>query len=165
MIHGIQPGPLLFENQGRLIYGLFGAMIMANFLNLWIGQLGLRLWVKVVSAPQSFIYVSAILLCIVGVSISEGGLFSVVIMLIFAALGYIMTRYGFSIIIFIIAFFLGPRFEISIAQSTALMSGDWFRIIEYPIAIVLLGLAGLVLFYFLRSLRAAHPNIKKEFKT
>jgi hypothetical protein len=30
---------------------------------------------------------------------------------------------------------------------------------------VLLGLAGLVLFYFLRSLRAAHPNIKKEFKT
>ena len=165
MIHGIQPGPLLFENQGRLIYGLFGAMIMANFLNLWIGQLGLRLWVKVVSAPQSFIYVSAILLCIVGVSISEGGLFSVVIMLIFAALGYIMTRYGFSIIIFIIAFFLGPRFEISIAQSTALMSGDWFRIIEYPIAIVLLGLAGLVLFYFLRSLRAAHTNIKKEFKT
>ena len=165
MIHGIQPGPLLFENQGRLIYGLFGAMIMANFLNLWIGQLGLRLWVKVVSAPQSFIYVSAILLCIVGVSISEGGLFSVVIMLIFAALGYIMTRYGFSIIIFIIAFFLGPRFEISIAQSTALMGGDWFRIIEYPIAIVLLGLAGLVLFYFLRSLRAAHPNIKKEFKT
>ena len=34
MIHGIQPGPLLFQNQGRLIYGLFGAMIMANFLNL-----------------------------------------------------------------------------------------------------------------------------------
>ena len=165
MIHGIQPGPLLFQNQGRLIYGLFGAMIMANFLNLWIGQLGLRLWVKVVSAPQSFIYVSAILLCIVGVSISEGGLFSVVIMLIFAALGYIMTRYGFSIVIFIIAFFLGPRFEISIAQSTALMGGNWFRIVEYPIAIILLGLAGLMLFYFLRKLRAAHPKIKKESKT
>lgn len=164
MIHGIQPGPLLFENQGRLIYGLFGAMIMANFLNLWIGQLGLRLWVKVVSAPQSFIYVSAILLCIVGVSISEGGLFSVVIMLIFAALGYIMTRYGFSIVIFIIAFFLGPRFEISIAQSTALMGGNWFRIVEYPIAIVLLGLAGLTLFYFLRGLRTPHSNISTESK-
>lgn len=26
MIHGIQPGPLLFENQGQLFYGLFGAM-------------------------------------------------------------------------------------------------------------------------------------------
>ena len=88
-----------------------------------------------------------------------------VIMLIFAALGYIMTRYGFSIVIFIIAFFLGPRFEISIAQSTALMGGNWFRIVEYPIAIILLGLAGLMLFYFLRKLRAAHPKIKKESKT
>ena len=137
MIHGIQPGPLLFKDQGRLIYGLFGAMVMANFLNLWIGQIGLRIWVKVISAPQSFIYVSAIMLCIVGVSMAAGGLFSVTIMLLFALLGYIMTRYGFSIVIFIIAFFLGPRFEISIAQSTSLMSGDWTRIVEYPIAIAL----------------------------
>lgn len=150
MIHGIQPGPLLFKDQGRLIYGLFGAMVMANFLNLWIGQVGLRLWVKVVSAPQSFIYVSAILLCIVGVSMAEGGLFSVVVMLVFAALGYIMNRYGFSIVIFIIAFFLGPRFEISIAQSTSLMSGDWTRIVEYPIAVALLVLSALVLFLILR---------------
>ncbi len=151
MIHGIQPGPLLFKEQGRLIYGLFGAMIMANFLNLWIGQLGLRLWVKVISAPQSFIYVSAIMLCIVGVSMAAGGLFGVVVMLVFAMLGYIMNRYGFSIVIFIIAFFLGPRFEISIAQSTALMSGDWTGIIEYPIAVALLVLSVLVLFLILRS--------------
>ena len=48
-----------------------------------------------------------------------------------------MTRYGFSIVIFIIAFFLGPRFEISVAQSTSLMSGDWTRIVEYPIAVAL----------------------------
>ncbi|MGB1161166.1 MAG: tripartite tricarboxylate transporter permease, partial [Alphaproteobacteria bacterium] len=156
MIHGIQPGPLLFENQGRLIYGLFGAMIMANFLNLWIGQLGLRLWVRVVSAPQSFIYVSAILLCIVGVAMSEGGMFGVVVMVIFAAFGYVMKRFGFSIVIFIIAFFLGPRLEMSIAQSTALMSGDWTRIIEYPIAVVLLGLAAALLFWFVRrSMKAA----------
>ena len=151
MIHGIQPGPLLFKDQGRLIYGLFGAMVMANFLNLWIGQIGLRIWVKVISAPQSFIYVSAIMLCIVGVSMAAGGLFSVTIMLLFALLGYIMTRYGFSIVIFIIAFFLGPRFEISVAQSNSLMSGDWTRIVEYPIAIALLVLSVITLFFILRG--------------
>ena len=160
MIHGIQPGPLLFENQGRLIYGLFGAMIMANFLNLWIGQLGLRLWVRVVSAPQSFIYVSAIMLCIVGVAMSEGGMFGVVVMLIFAAFGYVMNRFGFSIVIFIIAFFLGPRLEMSISQSTALMSGNWTRIIEYPIAVALLTLAVVMLFLFVRrSLKAASGEV------
>ena len=65
-----------------------------------------------------------------------------------------MNRYEFSIVIFIIAFFLGPRFEISIAQSTSLMSGDWTKIVEYPIAIALLVLSVLMLFLILR--RSAH---------
>ena len=82
---------------------------------------------------------------------AAGGLFSVTIMLLFALLGYVMTRYGFSIVIFIIAFFLGPRFEISIAQSNSLMSGDWTRIVEYPIAIALLVLSVITLFFILRG--------------
>ena len=151
MIHGIQPGPLLFKDQGRLIYGLFGAMIMANFFNLWIGQLGLRLWVRVVSAPQSIIYLSALLLCIVGVSMAAGGLFAVSIMLIFAVFGYVMQSLGFSNVIFLIAFFLGPRFEVSLAQTMALTSGDLTRIVEYPIAIVLLGFSVIVTVWFLRK--------------
>lgn len=149
MIHGIQPGPLLFQDQGRLIYGLFGAMIMANFLNLWVGQAGLRFWVKVVSAPESIIFASALLLCIVGVSMATGGLFGVAVMLIFAGIGYLMTSYGYSVVIFIIAFFLGPRFEISLSQSLALMDGDWTRVINYPIALVLLVLAVAAAFWFL----------------
>jgi putative tricarboxylic transport membrane protein len=105
MIHGIQPGPLLFQDQGRLIYGLFGAMIMANFLNLWVGQLGLRFWVKVVSAPESVIFASALLLCITGVSMATGGLFGVIVMLVFAAAGYLMSSFGYPGVIFIIAIF------------------------------------------------------------
>ena len=138
MIHGVKPGPLLFQEQGRLIYGLFGAMIMANFINLGIGQLGLRLWVRIVSAPESFIFASALLLCIVGVSMATGGLFGVAVMLVFALLGYLMTSYGYSVVIFIIAFFLGPRFEISLSQSLALTNNDIIMIVQYPFALVLL---------------------------
>ncbi|MFT7530841.1 MAG: putative tricarboxylic transport membrane protein, partial [Gammaproteobacteria bacterium] len=149
MIHGIQPGPLLFQDQGRLIYGLFGAMLMANFLNLWVGQIGLRFWVKVVSAPESVIFASALLLCIVGVSMATGGIFGVAVMLIFAAIGYLMTSFGYSVVIFIIAFFLGPRFEISLSQSLALMNADLTRIVDYPIALVLMALSVISLFWFL----------------
>ncbi|WP_170329006.1 tripartite tricarboxylate transporter permease [Ruegeria arenilitoris] len=150
MIHGIQPGPLLFQDQGRLIYGLFGAMIMANFLNLWVGQVGLRFWVKVVSAPESIIFASALLLCIVGVSMATGGIFGVIVMLVFAGIGYLMSSFGYSVVIFIIAFFLGPRFEISLSQSLALMNGDWTRIIEYPIALLLLLVSIISIWWFLR---------------
>ena len=151
MIHGMQPGPLLFENQGRLVYGLFGAMIMANFVNLWVGQLGLRLWVKVVSAPESIIFSSALLLCFVGVSMATSGLFGVTIMLIFAVIGYLMASFGYSLVIFIIAFFLGPRFEKSIAQSLALTNGDLTQILKSPVAVALLFLSVVSVFYFLRK--------------
>jgi putative tricarboxylic transport membrane protein len=149
MIHGMQPGPLLFEQQGRLVYGLFGAMIMANFVNLWVGQLGLRFWVKVVSAPESIIFSSALLLCFVGVSMATNGLFGVAVMLIFAVLGYLMTSFGYSIVIFIIAFFLGPRFEKSLGQSLALTKGDLFLIYESPVALALLIMAVVSFFWFL----------------
>ncbi len=155
MIHGMQPGPLLFENQGRLVYGLFGAMIMANFINLWIGQIGLRFWVKVVSAPESIIFASALLMCIVGVSMATSGLFGVAVMLIFAVVGYVMSSFGYSLVIFIIAFFLGPRFEISIAQTLALTNGDLTQIHRYPVALVLLVLSVAAVVYLLRRNRAA----------
>ena len=151
MIHGMQPGPLLFENQGRLVYGLFGAMIMANFVNLWVGQLGLRLWVRVVSAPESIIFSSALLLCFVGVSMATSGLFGVAIMLIFAVIGYLMASFGYSLVIFIIAFFLGPRFEKSIAQSLALTNGDLTQVLKSPVALALLVLSVVSVVWFLRK--------------
>ncbi|MDA4847909.1 tripartite tricarboxylate transporter permease [Hoeflea poritis] len=162
MIHGMQPGPLLFETQGRLVYGLFGAMIMANFVNLWVGQIGLRIWVKVVSAPESVIFASALLLCFVGVSMAASGLFGVAVMLVFAVIGYLLSSFGYSLVILIIAFFLGPRFEISIAQSLALMNGDLTRIYQYPVAVALLVLSVVSVFWFLakRSPEDHEPSEK-----
>ena len=141
MIHGVQPGPLLFEQQGRLVYGLFGTMIMANLMNLVIGQFGLRLWIRVVQAPESIIFSVALLLCIVGVSMATGGLFGVAVMLIFAGIGYVMNSLGFSVVVFIIAFFLGPQFEIALSQTLVLLDGNPLALQNNPIAMVLMLLA------------------------
>ncbi len=116
-------------------------MIMANFANLFIGQLGLRLWSFVIRAPESVIFSTAILLCIAGVYLATGGLFGVIIMLMAAALGYVMTSFGFSPVIFIIAFFLGGRFEIALSQSLVLLDGNPLAVINYPIALALFMIA------------------------
>ena len=47
IIHGFAPGPWMFEDHGRLIYGMFAAMVIANVLNFVIGTFGLRLFAKV----------------------------------------------------------------------------------------------------------------------
>jgi putative tricarboxylic transport membrane protein len=140
-IQGIQPGPLLFEQQGRLIYGLFGAMLMANLMNLLIGQASLRLWTRVIAAPESIIFSSALLLCIVGVYMSTGGLFGVAVMLVFAMVGYVMTLFGYSVVVFIIAFFLGNRFETYLSQTLVIVDGDPSVLLGHPIALALLVLS------------------------
>jgi putative tricarboxylic transport membrane protein len=141
IIHGIQPGPLLFEQQGRLIYGLFGAMIIANFANLWVGQISLRFWSRVISAPESIIFSSALLLCFIGVFMSTGGLFGVSVMLFFGVLGFIMSLMGYSVVVFIITFFLGQKFERLLSQTLVIIDGEPSDIIRFPFAIFLLFLA------------------------
>lgn len=140
-IHGIQPGPLLFQNQGRLIYGLFGAMMMANLMNLLIGHASLRIWSRVVRAPEAIIFPSALLFCIAGVYVSTGGMFGVVIMLISALLAYGMQALGYPVIVFIIALFLGPNFESTLSQSLVILDADPRALLHHPIALLLLILA------------------------
>ncbi len=159
MIHGVQPGPFLFEQQGRLIYGLFGAMIIANALNFLVGQVGLRLWARVVTAPESFIFSTALLLCFVGVSLASGGVFGVGVMLAFAVLGFVMNAFGFSVVIFIIAFFLGPRFEISLSQTLALLNGDPLKLLSYPFGVALMLLAIVVTILLARRQAKAEADL------
>ncbi|MEM8849043.1 MAG: tripartite tricarboxylate transporter permease [Pseudomonadota bacterium] len=150
MIHGLQPGPLLFQNQGRLVYGLFGAMVLANVMNLLVGQLGLRLWVRVVRAPQGVIFAAAVLLCIVGVGMATGGLFGVAVMLGFAALAWVMAAFGYSVVIMVIAFFLAPRAEISLSQALVLTNGEPAALLSHPVAIFLVLVGAITLWRALR---------------
>ncbi len=161
LIHGVQPGPLLFKEQGQLIYGLFGALLMANVLNLISGLVGLRFWARIIRAPESIIFPGALLLCMVGVYLATGGLFGVAVMFVFAVLGYLMSAYGYSVIVFVIAFFLGERFELSLSQSLNILDGDISILLSHPVALLLLILSGLSIFWFgsgRRGTGTSHPN-------
>ena len=96
-------------------------------------------------------FLLGLLLCFVGVSMATSGLFGVSIMLIFAVLGYVMASFGYSLVIFIIAFFLGPRFEKSIAQSLSLTNGDLSQVLNSPVAAALLILSLVSVIWFLRT--------------
>ena len=147
IIHGVQPGPLLFEQQGRLIYGLFGAMLVANVCNLGVGQFGMRLWAFAISAPRSVIFPAALLLCITGTYIASGGFFGVFLMLIFAALGVVMRAMGLSLIAFLIAFVLTPTLESALTSAMLITRGDIWRILDHPVAILLLILTVLAIVF------------------
>ena len=140
LIHGIVPGPSVFQEHGQLIYGIFGAMLIANVLNLVIGQVGLRFFALLVSLPKTVIHPVIVVLCIVGAYVIDSGMFAVGIMFIFAVLGYIMRKIGFSFATFVIGFVLGPMFELSLRQSIILFQETPLDALTRPIVLVFLGL-------------------------
>ncbi|MDO6485947.1 tripartite tricarboxylate transporter permease [Shimia thalassica] len=138
MIHGVTPGPLIFEREAQLIYGLFAAMIMANILVLVIGSFGLRAFAQIVKVPPYVVYPIVLLLCVVGIYVSQGGFFAVWLMLGFAVLGYVMARLEISVVCFIIGLVLGPMIELSIRQSVVLLSRNPTAIFDHVFALILI---------------------------
>ena len=83
IIHGITPGPWLFEEQSRLIYGLFISMFIATFVNLIVSGTFLRWFALVLRIPSHLVLPSIVFLCIVGSFLNEQSLFAVGMMMAF----------------------------------------------------------------------------------
>lgn len=162
IIHGVEPGPLLFQKQGALIYGLFGAMAMGNVLNLVVGQIGLRLWAIVALAPGSVVFSVALLFCLTGVYLTTGELFGVALMIGFAFIGYLMRIFGFSIVAFIIAFVLGRQFELALTQALIITDKDPVALLDHPVAVVFLLAAVFVVYWLgIRSRKGANYQLQQ----
>lgn len=136
IIHGLTPGPLIFEQHGAVLYGLFGAMLVANFFNLFIGQAGLRLFAWILGLPNQYIHPVIVLLCFSGAYLITQSMFAVGLMVGFAILGYIMRKLDYSLVAFIIAFILGPLFEDTLRQTLVLFEDNPADLLERPIAIL-----------------------------
>jgi putative tricarboxylic transport membrane protein len=138
MIHGVSPGPLMFQQQGRLIYGIYGALIISNLLNLLIGRFGLKFFAKVLLIPKRVIFPLVVFLCMVGVYLTENSLFAVGLMFIFAFLGYFMKKLDFSFISFIIGFVLGPILEMALRQTLIISKNNPMILFNHPISLTFL---------------------------
>ncbi len=152
IIHGIVPGPFMMTMHGDLIYALFASMLMANGIHLIIGRLGIPIWAWVARAAKPLILPPVLVLCIVGVYLPGQSMFDIGVMLVFAGVGLLMRRTGFSVVCLVIGFLLGGMFETSLRQALLLYKTNYFAIINSPISLVFLGLAAFVLVRSFRRL-------------
>ncbi|MAG98239.1 MAG: tripartite tricarboxylate transporter permease [Alphaproteobacteria bacterium] len=145
IIHGVAPGPWMFDDHGRLIYGMFAAMIIANFINLAIGGAGLKLFAKVLTIPRPVILPALIFLCLMGAYLNDQSIFAVGLTIAFGILGYLMRKLDYPFVPFIIGFVLTPMLELSLSQAYILTEASFASLIEYPIALAMLALTAVVI--------------------
>ena len=117
MIHGIQPGPLLFISQGPLVYTIFAALILASVMMLVLEFYGLRIFIKLLAVPKHILLPIILVLCVVGAFGLSSRVFDVWTILLFGLIGYGFVKGGMPAAPFIIGFILGPSAEIYFVKS------------------------------------------------
>jgi putative tricarboxylic transport membrane protein len=143
--HGITPGPWLFAEQPRLIYGLFVSMVIANVANLLIGNSFLRLFAMVLRVPTHLIFPAILFLCLAGSYLNEQTWFSVGLTMVFGIVGYGMRKLGFPVVPFVIGLILGPMLERTLMQTFIFTNGSLLGLLDYPAALALYAVAAIVI--------------------
>jgi len=151
LIHGITPGPFIFQKNAEVVYGLFASLMLANLVNLVIGNVGLRFFTMFLAIPRKIILASTSILCLTGAYVSSGSMFGVGVMLIFAVVGYFMRKLQFPFIIFLIGFILGPMFERSLRHTVILFDDPMVLVTRHPLLPILVAMG---LYFAWRGIRA-----------
>ncbi len=154
MIHGIQPGPLLFEQHSSIVYVVIAACLLSSVLMFGQMYLMIPFLRRVLDVPRHFVLPLIMVFCVVGVFASSNRMFDVWIMLGFGVLGFLMERGGLPLGPFVIGFILAPIAESRLRQGLMMTDGSFMPLVTQPLTLGLLLLSVLLLFWpFIRSWR------------
>jgi putative tricarboxylic transport membrane protein len=134
MVHGLQPGPLMFEQQKELIWGVIASMYIGNCMLLVLNLPLIPLWVRMLKIPYPVLGPLILVICVIAAYGTRNNLFDVWVMLAFGLIGYLMRITGFPTVPLIIAVILGDKVENALRQSLTISDGRLGIFIERPIA-------------------------------
>ena len=154
IIQGLTPGPLLFEQNPEVVYGLFSAMIIGNILLLVIGLAGIRFYSKIVDIPKKMMIPCILVLSTIGSYSMNNSIFDVFVTLIFGVVGYIMTKIKIPISPIVLSVILGPMLETNLRKSVIMYEGSYSFLYTRPITI----------FFLLLTCISIYSSVKKYFK-
>jgi putative tricarboxylic transport membrane protein len=134
MIHGIQPGPLLFVSQGPLVYTIFIAMMVSAVMMLFAELFGVRVFVKLLAVPKHILLPIILVLCFVGAFGLGNRIFDVGVIVFFGLVGYGFVKFRIPQTPFIIGLILGPMAETNLRRGLMLSDDNFMDFLMHPIS-------------------------------
>ena len=146
VIHGLQPGPRLFEESPSMVYTIMGAMFLANIAMAAIMLCSMRLLAKVTRLPKPYLLPVILCFCVVGSFALSNRLFDVWVMLGFGLLGFFLEARRIPLAPFVIGFVLGPIAEKNLSLGLQASNGSFWPIVTGPMSLTFLLVALVMLF-------------------
>jgi putative tricarboxylic transport membrane protein len=109
--YGIQPGPLLFQTQGALVWGLIASLYVGNVILLVLNLPLIGIWVRVLAIPRPLLYGGILLFATLGAYSLHQSWVDLATLYVFGLLGFAMRRWDIPVAPAIIGLILGPLAE------------------------------------------------------
>lgn len=134
MLHGITPGPLLFEKYSGTIYAMFAILIVANIMMILIQIYGLPVFLKMLKVPKNILLPVIMVLASIGAYATNNRVFDVWAILVFAIVGYLLSKNDFPAPPIVLGFVLGPIIELNFRRGMMSSYGSVLNFFTRPVA-------------------------------
>ena len=122
--YGIQPGPLLLQREGDLVWALIASLFIGNALLLILNLPLAPAWAKLLRIPRPYLYAGILFFASMGAYAVNGSPFDLVLLLALGLVGFGMRRFAIPVLPLIVGVILGPRVELQGRRALQLSSGD-----------------------------------------
>jgi putative tricarboxylic transport membrane protein len=155
LVHGLQPGPMLFRDNPDIVFGfmwqfLFGAILLV----LLGGSLATNSFARLLNLPRPLLGSVIIVLMLIGVYSIHGRMFDVYLMLGFGAIGWVMDRLKFPLPPVVLGLILGGFAEENLRLALRIGRGDPMVLFQNTTSLILVALTVAVI---------VGPTLKKRF--
>lgn len=141
MVHGLQPGPLLFVQNAVDVYSIFIGMMLANIVMGMFGFSLIRIFIQVVRVPKQILLPIITTMAIIGTYSYNNSMNDVFVMFISGILGYFMYKINMGVPGIIIGIILGSLAEQNFTGSLLMNDGSYSIFITSPICAAFLSLS------------------------
>jgi hypothetical protein len=164
LLHGVQPGPQIFQTQSALVYAIFASVFLGVIGMGLLGYFAIRPLIKVLYLPEAIVSVFVVLFCLIGAYSEHNNISDLWMIVVFGVVGYLFERWRFPIAPMVLGCILGPVAETSFLTTMISYRNDWTVFFTRPVSAVVMALTALALLYPLyrrfRIRRRAPPHLR-----
>ena len=143
--YGINPGPLLLQNQPELVWGLIASLYVGNVILLVLNLPMVGLWVRILQIPTPLLYGGILVFATIGTYGISRSPIDLVLLYLIGGVGYLMRRFDFPAAPAIIGMILGPLAEQEFRRAMTISQGDPSIFLTKPLSLTLLLIAAAAL--------------------
>ncbi|MAC99401.1 tripartite tricarboxylate transporter permease [Pseudomonas abyssi] len=134
-LYNITPGPLLFQHQPDIVWGLIASLFVANIILIVMNVPLIKVFTRILAVPSWTLVPAIAIITSIGVYAVHATTFDLFLMIAIGLFGYLLRKLDFPLSALLLGFILGHMMESNLRRALSISNGDLGILFSSPITI------------------------------